>query len=220
MSSLNKVLELCDKCIKEGELLLEAKTEEGSYHGISITSKVDFQTFHKWRYNCKVLLNMLQEKVTPWKGSFDNSQKSLALNAKKNMSILLSIKESIEGGYLVKVEKLVYAEAFINLIEQAEYLYDKSYYLASGVLCRAVLEEKLRNLIYFFEIEIDKDKPTLNDFNIALYKAEFYNKIEMKNIDHLISMGNHAAHNVQPSLTKDETKSLLKGVMNILRKYD
>ena len=62
------------------------------------------------------------------------------------LGALDSIREGIEAGRLLRVEDLVFAEAFANLIEQAEYLLKRNYFLASGVLLRAVLEEELRRM--------------------------------------------------------------------------
>jgi hypothetical protein len=95
----------------------------------------------------------------------------------------------------VRFEDIVFAEAFSNLIEQAEYLLDKGHYLAAGVLFRAVLEEKLRRLTETHGLILNKERPTISDFNQALYKANIYDKIILKNVDAMTVIGNEAAHN-------------------------
>jgi len=58
---------------------------------------------------------------------------------------LKSISDTLDKGYLLRIEDLIFADAFSNLIDQADYLFEQSYILAVGVIARAVLEEKLRN---------------------------------------------------------------------------
>ena len=65
-------------------------------------------------------------------------------NALSVLGSLKSIKESLDDGLLIRFEDIVYAEAFSDLVEQAEYLYEQGYFLASGVILRAVLEERLK----------------------------------------------------------------------------
>ena len=90
-------------------------------------------------------------------------------------------------------------------------------YLAAGVISRAVLEEKLRNMCNNSGISLNKAHPTLSDFNTELYKANIYDKIEFKNIEYLICIGNNAAHN--QSVKKNEVEKLIEGVKSILLKY-
>ena len=128
------------------------------------------------------------------------------------------MSETIENGYLIKIEDLVFAEAFANLIEQSEYLFNQDYILAAGVIARAVLEEKIRNLCSQQNISFSKLHPTLSDYNQELYKLKLYSKIEFKKIDFLISIGNSAAHNNE--FTKGEIMKLIEGVKSLLEKYN
>ena len=107
--------------------------------------------------------------------------------------------------------------AFTTLSEQAEYLLDQGYFLASGVILRAVLEERLRSLCQHRLISFNKANPTLNDYNTELYRARIYDKILLKEIDTLIAIGNEAAHN-DAGFTVDKAKQLNNGVKSILLK--
>ena len=64
-----------------------------------------------------------------------------------------------------------------KFFDQAEYLMHKGYYLAAGVFFRAVLEEKLRRLSETHGLILDKEHPTISDFNQALYRANIFDKI-------------------------------------------
>ena len=125
---------------------------------------------------------------------------------------------SAREGLLLEIEDIVLADAFANLHEQGVYLLGQGYCLAAGVIFRAVLEERLRRLCDQKTITLTKPKPTLGDYNTELYKASAYDKITFKEIDHLIAIGNDAAHNV-PTLSAEKISQLCEGVRRILEKF-
>ncbi|MBK7243522.1 MAG: DUF4145 domain-containing protein [Saprospiraceae bacterium] len=218
--NLDLVNKLCEKCISEGESLLGTAWSKDNMGGMPIlnpTSYVDLEGFKKWKSNCNVLLNLLGDLSKPWDDEIGGVQGNTLVKAKNILGALKSMKETIDNGYLIRIEDLIFAEAFSNLIEQAEYLYSNGYFLASGVLGRAVLEEKLRNLCDSNNLFFSKNRPTLNDFNTELFKSKIYDKIEFKSIDHLISIGNSAAHN--KPINKEDVKKLIDGVIEILKKF-
>lgn len=221
MKNIEIIRKICLECINEGESLLNTKWVNDSMGGMQImnpTTYVDLEGFNKWKSNCNVLINMLGELSAPWDEIFVGEKGNTLVNASSMIGGLKSIKDTLDNGYLVRIEDLIFAEAFSNLVEQAEYLYTQKYFLASGVIGRAVLEEKLRNLCANQKINFSKQRPTLSDFNMELYKSKFYDKIEHKNIDYLISIGNNAAHN-QP-VNQEDIKNLIDGINKILLKYN
>ena len=110
------------------------------------------------------------------------------------LGALQSVLESVEHGRLAAFEDIVFAEAFANLIDQGEYLLEKDYHLAAGVVFRAVLEERLRRLCDVHGAMPAKPRPTISDYNQSLYKANVYDKIVMKHVDAMATVGNAAAH--------------------------
>ena len=46
-------------------------------------------------------------------------------NALSVLGSLKSIKENLDDGFLIRFEDIVYAEAFSDLVERAEYLFEK-----------------------------------------------------------------------------------------------
>src|ERR1039458_7450598 len=101
---------------------------------------------------------------------------------------------SVAEGVLLQLEDLVLADAFANLLEQAKYLLGQGYFLASGVILRAVLEERLRRLSDRHGLTLSKPKPTLSDYNTELYRAGVYGKVTFKDVESLVAVGNAAAH--------------------------
>ncbi len=220
MKNIEFIKQICNDCITEGEKLSLTKWENDRLGGFAVmnpTTYVDLEKYNKWTSNCNVLINMLGDLSSPWKQLFYAKDGNTLINTKSLLGGLKSIKDNIEKGYLIRFEDLIFAEAFSNLIEQSENLFSQNYFLAAGVVCRAVLEEKLRNLCNSQEITFEKSSPTLNTYNSELYKAKYYDKTEFKHIDYLISIGNSAAHN--NPVERENIKKLIEEVKRILLKY-
>jgi hypothetical protein len=178
---------------------------------------VELQGFAKLRAGCANLLRMLGPAGDPWKELLaDASNTPFAV--KRILGTLEAIGEAVQNGLLVKVEDLVRAEAFDNLLTQADYLLSETYFLAAGVLGRAVLEEHLRKWCDQKSCAPTKPKPTISDFKDTLYKAKEINVTQMKHIESLAAVGNDAAHNI-PSLITSDVERLLRDVREILIKH-
>ena len=217
MKNTDLIKKICEDCIKEGEIVLKTEWTQdsvGDFIMLNPTVYVDLEKFKTWKSNCNVLINMLGNLAAPWNEIFNGDKPNTSVNASSIQGGLKSIRDTIEKGYLISLQDIIYAEAFANLIEQSEYLYDQNYFLAAGVIARAVLEEKLRNTCISLKVLFTKTKPTLGDYNTELYKLNCYSKIEFKNIDYLISIGNNAAHNAP--LQQIEVKKLIEGVKDVL----
>ena len=132
---------------------------------------------------------------------------------------LESIREQLIAGRMTKVEELVAAETFANLLEQAEHLLKSNYFLASGVLCRAVLEERLRMLCKRENAMPTKPRSTINDFAQALYAANAFSKITLKSVEAMAAVGNDAAHNA-PTLTAGDVQQLYTNLVAFLQRYE
>lgn len=221
MKNTDLIKNLCADCINEGESLLKTKwtqTHMGGFVVMNPTTYVDLQRFEKWKADCNVLMSLLKDLSTPWSRTFADNEENTLSNATSMLGALKSIKDTIDKGYLLRIEDLIFAEAFSNLIEQAEYLLSQNYDLAAGVIARAVLEERLRNMCDALGIQFQKARPTLSDYNNELYKANHFDKLTLKNIEYLTAIGNSAAHN-QPT-TPIDIKNLIDGVKGILLKYN
>jgi hypothetical protein len=214
MKATAPIIAYTDKLIAEGEALLATKFTIATS---SFTQEdfVPIDPFRRWRGNCRVLQSKLGRALDPWKETIlaDGPNKAVVVMAL--LGTVRSIKDAIEGGHLISFAHLVVAEAFSNLLDQAEYLLSKGFWLAAGVLGRAVLEEALRALAQTAECLPDKARPTLNDLNSALYKNEVYDKLEFKLIDTLAVIGNDCAHN-KSSASEDRAKHLLEQLVVLL----
>ena len=173
--------------------------------------------FSVWRGRCKLLASLLGRVGKPWEAELTADWNNQIEHAIKTQGTLKAIKQSSTEGMLLELQDLILADAFANLLEQAEYLFDQGYFLAAGVLLRAVLEERLHRLADSHNLTLARGKPTLNDYNTELYKASVYDKITFKDVE-LVAIGNSAAHN-EAGLSMEEVARLKEGVVRVLQKF-
>src|ERR1019366_1982322 len=132
MKNIDLIKKICYECIEEGQAVLNTKWVDDSMGGdffvLNPKSYVDLEMFGKWKSNCKVLINLLGDLANPWSDTVDNAKNNALANAMSMLGALKSMKDTIDKGYLIRIEDLIFAEAFSNLIEQSEYLYDQNYF--------------------------------------------------------------------------------------------
>jgi hypothetical protein len=161
-------------------------------------------------------MRLLADCAEPWNDAFDGNNS--ASNGSRMLGTLEAIDHAISGGLLLSVEDIVRAESFNSLLDQADFLDAQGFFLAAGVLARAVLEEHLRAWAANSSLPISKSKPTLNDFKDALYKDKKFSLSVAKHIEAMAAVGNDAAHN-KPELTKDAVTRMLRDVREFIGKY-
>jgi hypothetical protein len=204
--------------IEEGRRV-EATAVERPTSSFTSDFFVDLQQFYKWKSSCKLLIAQLGNFGSPWANVLDAEQaKSNQAAVHRMVGALESISENVLAGRLSRFEDIVFAEAFSNLIDQATYLLEKGYFLAAGVLYRAVLEEKLRRLCDVNKLVSDKERPTINDYNQALYKANVFDKMMHKNVDAMAAIGNEAAHNKE-GLKISDVERLSSNIAEFLPRF-
>lgn len=218
MNTQQRIRELLDTLVTEGEAVLRNTWQSGGNYLSGPPTYVDLAAFRTWQARCKLLASLLGRIGKPWEAELTTSWDNRIESAITIQSTLQAIKVSAGEGLLLEIEDLVLADAFANLLEQAEYLLKQGYYLAAGVILRAVLEERLRRLCDQHSLVLSKPKPTLNDYNTELYTKQVYDKITFKDIDTLIAIGNDAAHN-KPTLSADNVTQMFDGVTRILSKF-
>lgn len=207
---------MVDSLIGEGEKLASTGQRRQT-SSFTSTIFVDGQSYSKWVAGCRNLMRILGESGSAWNRVFDDRDDLKLADTKRKLGTLQAIKEAVEQDLLITIQELVMAEAFSDLLAQADYLLSEGYFLAAGVLGRAVLEEHLRNCCGNAGCVPSKAKPTLNDFKQELQKANKLNKIESSHVDAMVAVGNAAAHN--QSLDKDDVERMIGDVKGFLAKH-
>jgi hypothetical protein len=218
MNAQLKIETLLDRLIAEGDTVLKTKWQPGGNWVTGPPTYVDLAEFTKWRARCKLLASLLGRVGRSWEAELTADWNNTAEHAITTQGTLQAIKLSAAEGVLLELQDLILADAFANLVEQGEYLLDQGYFLASGVLLRAVLEERLRRLADYHNLTPAKLKPTLNDYNTELYKASVYDKITFKDVDVLAAIGNDAAH-CSANLSAADVSRMREGVIRLLQKF-
>lgn len=134
-----------------------------------------------------------------------------------------SIWEAISNGHLTTIDELVSAELLDDLFEHAEELSRKKYYLASVVIMRAVLEERLRKLCIRDDC-LPPGRPTIEGLNTALYSHHSkqpvpgYGKADQKNVTALADPMNDAAH-AKREIKKEDAEYCTMNLRSFLAKF-
>ena len=218
MNAEGKLREFVERLISEGEAVLASKWQPTGNWVSGPPSYVEIQLFQQWRSRCRLLLSLLGPHAKPWEPVLEPMIENKLGSAMSTQGALKAILQSLDEGLLVRFEDLILAEAFSDLYDQADYLFQQGFILAAGVLARAVLEERLRRLCAAHQCSPTRDRPTLNDYNTALYKNNTYDKITYKHVDAIVAIGNDAAHN-KPDLKTEDVRRLLDGVQNFLTRF-
>jgi hypothetical protein len=218
-TATEQLLVQIDKLVAEGELVLTTKfnRSRGDYFDEG-DPYVETQLFRKWLASCQNLIHHIGKPAQVWQRQFEGPFANQMVTVQSLLGTLQSLREAVKDELLQRLEDLVAADAFANLLEQADELLRKDYVLASGVLCRAVLEEHLRLLCTRHDC-LPPDRPTINDLNQALYKETQLNKLAMQSVTAMATAGNHCAHNLQPPLSREDVENLLRGVRNFLVRH-
>ncbi len=216
------LLRTVQELIKEGRGVLESEFDAGSRirNVVYVSGRpkaVDLQQFARWQAGCLNLLRLLGELGTPWMNVFEN-KKNTPGTSMRMLGTLEAIEHAIRNGLLIQIEEIIRAETFTHLLDQADYLLSEGYFVASGVLGRAVLEEHLQNWCIHSHCQPSKKKPTVNDYKDALYKGKHITLPVMKHVDSMAAVGNEAAHNKE-GLARDAVERLLRDIRDFLAKH-
>lgn len=220
MSKRDKIVEFLGEVASQGYSL----ERRMYYHRLTPSrgSAEDERSLHAelkaWEARITTLEPALGPAIKPWAGQLAGTGTYDIDSIRSKVGALTAIKEAIERDLLVKIEDWVLAEAMDDLLDQADHLLKKKYSLAAGVLGRAVLEEHLRKGCDRKGC-IPPGRPTLNDLNLALYNGHHYDKLVMKKVDALTSVGNYCAHNEQPPLAPDKIEPFLRDVREFVTQH-
>lgn len=153
---------------------------------------------------------------------FNASKESYFFGLEKCKSILDSIKNEIESGWLSELKDLVSADIFSDFLDMAKYFLDEKYKDAAAVIIGSVLEKHLKNVAERNEIEIFNEKDgksipkKISLINDELYKKSIYNQIVHKSIIHIFSIRNEAAHGNYEKYKLNDVENMYNSVNQIL----
>ncbi|MDB6116784.1 MAG: hypothetical protein JWO08_565 [Verrucomicrobiaceae bacterium] len=174
------------------------------------------QRYAKWSAGCCNFIRLLGDAGQDYKEIFQESYGRAIPSAQ--IGTLEHLQLALRSGLLGNTGELVRAEVFLGLLEQAECLNESGYFIAAGVLARAVLQEHLKAWAEQACVILQTDQPTLDDFTGALHESKIYPLTVMKHIEAMAAIGNSATHNKE-ELTQDEVTQLLTEVRDFVCKH-
>ncbi len=134
------------------------------------------------------------------------------------LGILDAAYRDYAAGMLFDVRRLVEAEVFDDLLEQAEHLLASGYYVAAASLGGAVLEDSLRKLSVRHSLQIPA-KTSIEPLNVALAKAGVYTKLQQKRVTALADIRNNADHGRTDEFAAEDVGRMLAEVRELLTAY-
>lgn len=140
---------------------------------------------------------------------------SISIEIFHKVAILKALKADIESSSFFDEELLITADAFSDILEQADYLLSEGYKDASAVSIGAVLESTLRKLCSNNNLEYSKTA-TISPLNDLLLRNKVYNPVIHKQIIVWAQVRNDAAHGHFDKYTKKQVQDMLKWVKDFI----
>jgi Domain of unknown function (DUF4145) len=210
--------------VEELETEAEAVSRAVTGHDYWETPILDVRTLHAFLTKCQLLVVQLGPLGEQWKARFEAQEKEVFENFQKARGALSAIADMLKKGRLVRLEEMCIVEVLGDLVEHADILYSNNHYLACCVVLRAVLEERLRKLCDAWGCLPQKAKPSIDDYNQALYAlgktstSVGYDNAAMLWVTSIAAIGNDAAHALR-SIEKGDAERMLRDVQTFLAKF-
>jgi hypothetical protein len=214
-----QILNLIDSLTTEGESL------KGNLVNIAVADRVQYMdeprrthnvkhieqsAWLKWTNRIVILTSTLKGYIDSWTTlEKPYMAKAVPVSAEILLAALYAIREAVETGLLVSIDRLLQVEIFDDLIEAAQHLNSQGYWLSAGVNGRIVLERYLCKMCDRMGISIT-GKETTKSLIESLYKNGHINLVRKKEADALASIGNHCAHGKDPIPQEAMNKFLLR----------
>lgn len=141
-----------------------------------------------------------------------------AFNTSSILGIVEAAHRDYTAGMLFDVRRLIEADVFDDLLEQAEHLLASGYHVAAASLGGAVLEDSLRKLSVQHSVPVPA-KTKIDSLNAGLAKAGVYTKLQQKRITAITDVRNNADHGHTDQFSGEDVRRMLAEVRELLTKY-
>lgn len=232
MKIQDKIIKQLDELIKEAGSFAPSIWEPD--FGKMNDQYLDHAKFTEWNTRCLNLLSQIKNGHSVHLEKFLDEENrgygkhtkggerggrhyhSISIEIFHKIAILKALKIDIESGNFFDEELLITADAFGDILEQAEYLLSEGYKDAAAVLTGAVLESTLRKLCDRNNLKYPKNT-TINSLNDSL-KDKAYNRVIHKQIIAWAQIRNDAAHGHFDKYTKKQVEDMLEWVKDFTGK--
>jgi hypothetical protein len=192
-----------------GSELLETRYKSDVSH----QEFVDAGAFREWRVGCVAFLREALGEESPYTKEFEFNCDSPYLSAvARGQAVLRAAREYIDFGPVARVEELVAAEIFTDLLGIAERLLRDQCISAGVVVACSVLEDVMRRSARHRQIKIRENVDDLSTLNESMSAAGVYGATMRQRIDEWAGMRTRAEAGELTPAMRAQADSLLRGV--------
>ena len=178
---------------------------------------VDGGAFREWRVGCVAFLREALGDDSPYSKEFEFNCDSPYLSAvARGQAVLRAAREYIEFGPVARVEELVAAEIFADLLGIAGRLLREHRLCAGVVVACSVLEDVMRRSARHRKIAIRENVDDLSTLNAKMSAAGVYGPDLRRRIEQWAEMRNRAEAGELTSVIDANADSLLRGVRDFV----
>jgi len=174
---------------------------------------VDAGAFREWRVGCVTFLREALGEDSPYTKEFEFNCDSPYLSAvARGQAVLRAAREYIDFGPVARVEELVAAEIFTDLLGIAQRLLREQRMSAGVVVACSVLEDVMRRSARHRKIAIRENVDDLSALNAKMSAAGVYGAALQKRINEWTAMRTRAENGELTAEMRTDADALLRGV--------
>ena len=132
------------------------------------------------------------------------------------LTILLAVKKTFKSS-LFSLRTMLQADLFDDDISAAQNLNKNGFSRAAGAMCGVVIEKHLNEICDSHDIVINKNNPTINDFNESLKANNIYEISSFRKIQYLADIRNKCDHKKDEEPSKQEVDDLINGTTWLIK---
>ena len=135
----------------------------------------------------------------------------------KVLGLLLSVQSEASAGFLSRLEYQVFATAFDDFLDHADFFYKSGKAKEAAILVSAVLEDVLKRVAEKHDIDAAKTslEPLVNQLGIAQVLSE----VKVKRVKSYIGVRNAAYHAIWDELDLKDIGQAIGGVRELIEMY-
>ena len=188
---------------------------------IGLDSWVDSEKALQWFTSAQNLLDraMGQESAHYKNFSAVHGKQGISYSpVRRGQGILRAALEDVERGYLFDVRRLIEAEVFVDLLDQATELHRAGHDGPAALVTGCILEDCLRRLCERNGLALPA-KPKLNTMNADLAKAGVYSRLVQKRITAIADVRNNAAHGNWGEFDRGDVNDMIGWVEKFIEEH-
>jgi hypothetical protein len=181
---------------------------------------VDTAAFREWRVGCVVFLHQALGAESPYAKEFEFNCDSPFLSAVvRGQAVLRAAREYIEFGPVARVEELVAAEIFSDLIGMAGRLLREGRMNTAVAVAAAVLEDVMRRSARHRQIAIRENVDTIAELNAKMLAGGAYAAAIRNQINQWAELRARAESEALDADAQPEIDRMIRGVREFLNEH-